>query len=87
MNTFETKVIPARGARGSNQCILRAMKPAQWVVGDDDQPVLEGDSHLCDTRSKSNSFFSSARKMGLKLIRRQEDGGMIRFWVAPPLKK
>lgn len=77
--TIEQKRIPPRGAKGSNQSIIRAMKPAR-VVTEAGKKVLIGDSYLCPTRSKSNSFFSSARKMGLFLVRRSEDGGT-RCWV------
>lgn len=80
MSAIEQKVAPPRGGRGSNQSILRAMKVAEWIVDEKGEVVPKGDSYLCETRSKSNSFFSSARKMGKTLVRRAEDGG-IRFWV------
>lgn len=80
MNPIESKIIPPRGARGSNQSIIRAMKPAIVTTDEQGKKVLKGDSYLCTTKMKANSFWSSARKMGLGMVRRSEDGGT-RCWV------
>lgn len=77
--TITIKVVPARGASGSNRAIIAGMRPAIWVTIDGKR-VLQGDSFLAGSRAKTNSFYSSARKMGLGMVRRREGEGT-RCWV------
>lgn len=80
---IERRVVPPRGSRGSNQAIIRAMEKARYVEKDG-KVVLEGEGVLVESRAKGNSFWSSGKKMGLKIIRRTEEGGKVRCWVLDP---
>lgn len=76
---IETRPVPPRGLKGSNMAIIRSMEPAKYVLVDG-RKVLQGDSYLCPNVAKANSFWSSARKIGLGMIRRTEENGT-RVWV------